>query len=156
MSFPTVKGILSDTVEETSKRPMAVRSGRRSGRASATILRKDVGVEVVPPALDKREAGRMRESMERCVGAGGGRGAGVRGVKLAAKRRFCAEVNVGHGGCPRLDEGCAKVRRTDRACRRLAPEEHADAATTPRRRKQNIKSSGGQAPSEGEGEARAN
>ena len=98
MSFPTVKGILSDTDEETSKRPMAVRSGRRSGRASATILRKDVEVEV-PPALGKREAGRMRESMERCVGAlervgaggevsGGGCGAGVRGVKLAAKRRF--------------------------------------------------------------------
>jgi len=99
MSFPTVKGILSETDEETSKRPMAVRSGRRSGRASATILRKDVEVEVVLPALGKREAGRMRESMERCVGAlggvatgggvGGGRcGAGVRGVKLAAKRRF--------------------------------------------------------------------
>jgi hypothetical protein len=115
MSFPTVKGILSDTDEETSKRPMAVRSGRRSGRASATILWKDVEVVLVSPALEKRETGRRRESMERRVGAwegaedggvvvvvggGGGCGAGVRVVKLAAKRRFCAEVNVGHGGCP--------------------------------------------------------
>jgi hypothetical protein len=63
-----VKGILSDTDEETSKRPIAVRSGRRSGLANATILRKDAEVEVVPSALDKREAGKMRESTERRVG----------------------------------------------------------------------------------------
>jgi hypothetical protein len=64
-----VKGILSDTDEEISKRPIAVMSGRRSGRASATILRKEVEEEVVPSGLVKREAGRMRESMERRMGA---------------------------------------------------------------------------------------
>jgi hypothetical protein len=63
--------MLNDTDDDTSKRPIAVRSGGRSGRASATILRKDAEVEDVPPASDKREAGRRRERMERFVGGGG-------------------------------------------------------------------------------------
>jgi hypothetical protein len=63
--------MLNDTDDETSKRPIAVRSGRRSGRASATILRKDAEVEDVPPASDKREVGRRRERMERCAGEEG-------------------------------------------------------------------------------------
>src|SRR5579863_5507186 len=105
MSFPTVKGILSDTDEETSKRPIAVRSGRRSGLASAMILRKDAEVDVVLSVLEKTEAGRMRVSMERRMGtregAGdggeigvGGCGGAARCVKLAAKKRFWVEVNV--------------------------------------------------------------
>ena len=68
--------MLSPTEEETSKRPMAVRSGRRSGRASATILRKDAEVEDVPPALDKRDAGRRRERPERRFGGRGEEGVG--------------------------------------------------------------------------------
>jgi hypothetical protein len=129
-----VKGILSDTDEETSKRPIAVRSGRRSGLASATILRKDAEVEAVPSALDEMEAGRMRESMERRMGTwedvgdkgevgGGWCGGEAWGVKLAAKKRFWSEVNVGHGGCPRADEGWTKVRWMDSARRPRAQEE---------------------------------
>jgi hypothetical protein len=59
-----VNGILSDTDEETSKRLMAVRSGRRSGRASATILRKEVEVEGRPSGLDEKEGERKREKTE--------------------------------------------------------------------------------------------
>jgi hypothetical protein len=92
--------MLSPTDEEINKRLMAVRSGRRSGRASATILRKDAAVEDVPPALDKGEAGRRRERTERCVGGeeGGGvgdigedgreSGRGARGVEPATKERW--------------------------------------------------------------------
>lgn len=69
--------MLNDTDEETSKRPMAVRSGRRSGRASATILRKDAEVEDVPAVLGKREAGRKRERMVRRFGEGEEGGGGV-------------------------------------------------------------------------------
>lgn len=77
---------------------MAVRSGRRSGRASATILRKDA-VEDVPPGLDKREMGRRRERTERGIGGEEGEGVGgigddglesdggVRGEELATKER---------------------------------------------------------------------
>jgi hypothetical protein len=91
--------MLSPTEEETSKRPMAVRSGRRSGRASATILRKDAVVEDEPPALDKREAGRRRERTERRSGGeeeegvgdigedGRESGGGARGVEPATKER---------------------------------------------------------------------
>jgi hypothetical protein len=91
--------MLSATEEETSKRPMAVRSGRRSGRASATILRKDAAVEDVPPALDKRKAGRRRERTERRIGEEEGEGVvdigedergsggGARGVEPATKER---------------------------------------------------------------------
>jgi hypothetical protein len=70
--------MLNPTDEETNKRPMAVRSGRRSGRASATILRKDAAVEDVPPALDKREVGRKRERIKRRMG--GGEEEGVRDI----------------------------------------------------------------------------
>ena len=130
-----MKGILSDTDEDTSKRPIAVSSGRRSGLASATILRKDAEVEVVPSASDEKEAGRMRESMEeRRVGTGedvgdkgevggGWCGGEAWGVKLAANKRFWAEVNGGHGGCPRADEGWVKVRWMDSARRPRAQEE---------------------------------
>ena len=91
--------MLNPTDEETNKRPMAVRSGRRSGRASATILRKDAEVDAVPPALDNRETGRRRERTERRVGGSEGEGfgdigedgresgGGVRGEGLAAKER---------------------------------------------------------------------
>jgi hypothetical protein len=91
--------MLSPTDEETNKRLMAVRSGRRSGRASATILRKDAVVEGVPPALDKREAGRRRERTERRIGGeeedgvgdtgedGRESGAGARRVEPVTKKR---------------------------------------------------------------------
>jgi hypothetical protein len=144
--------MLNDTDEETSKRPIAVRSGRRSGRASATILRKDAEVEDVPPALE-REAGRRRERMERRIGGGGGvggesvgdvgddgRGFGgaARGVELATKERRWAKMN-GHGGYRRLVEGCAKVRRTSRAPPRpRAVEERVGVATRRRRCRENI------------------
>jgi hypothetical protein len=91
--------MLSATDEETNKRPMAVRSGRRSGRASATILRKDAVVEDVAPVLDKKEAGRRRERTERRIGEeeeervgdigedGRESGGGARGVEPATKER---------------------------------------------------------------------
>lgn len=92
--------MLSPTDEENNKRPMAVRSGRRSGRASATILRKDAEVEDVPPALDERKEGRKREIMERRIEEGEGEegvgdigedgwefGGGAWGDELATKER---------------------------------------------------------------------
>lgn len=139
-----MKGILSDTDEETTRRPIAVKSGRRSGRASAAILRRDVEVEEAPPVLgaDEREAGRRRERMERRIGGGEDDtvcdGGGARRAELAAKKRFWAEANAGDGGCRRLVEGCAKTRLTERAPRPRAPEECAEAATMPRKGKQNI------------------
>jgi hypothetical protein len=78
---------------------MAVRSGRRSGRASATILRKDAKVEDVPPPLDKREAGTRRGRTERRIGGeeeegvgdigedGRESGGGAWGLELATKER---------------------------------------------------------------------
>jgi hypothetical protein len=147
--------MLSDTDEETSNRPIAVRSGRRSGRASATILRKDAEVEDVLPALDERDAGRRREKMERCIGGGGegeevvgdigedGKefGGGARGVELATKVRRWVKRNGGHGGYRRLVEGCAKVGRTDRAPPRpRAVEKCVGVATRRRRCKENIAS----------------
>ena len=77
---------------------MAVKSERRSGRASATILRKDAVVEDVPPGLDKREAGTRRERTERRIGEeeegvgdigedGSVSGGGARGLELATKER---------------------------------------------------------------------
>jgi len=91
--------MLSDTDEETNKRPMAVRSGRRSGRASATILRKDAEVEDVPPASDKREAGKRREKIERRIGGEEEEGdGGARGVGPATKERRWVKRNGGHGG----------------------------------------------------------
>ena len=98
--------MLSDTVEETSKRPIAVRSGRRSGRASATILRKDAEVEDAPPAFGKREEGRKRERRVGRIGEEGGGeggvgdigeefGGGARGVEPATKARRWFERNGG-------------------------------------------------------------
>jgi hypothetical protein len=141
--------MLSATDEETNKRPMAVRSGRRSGRASATILRKDAAVEDVPPALDKREAGRRRERTERCIGEDGGgvgdtreggrgSGRGAWRVEPATKERL--ERNGGHGGYRRLVEGCANAIRTERAPPPRAPRECAGVVTRRRRCKENIKS----------------
>ena len=66
-----MNGILSDTDEETSKRPIAVRRGRRSGRASATILRKEVEVGGTLSGLDERGE-RRRERMEGRVDNGEG------------------------------------------------------------------------------------
>ena len=147
--------MLNDTDEETSKRLMAVRSGRRSGRASAAILRKDAEVEDVPPALDKREAGRRRERMERRIGGGEGVGEGVgdigeegrefdggaRVVELATKERRWVKRNGGHGGYRRPVEGCEKVMRTDREPPRpQAVEESAGVVTRRGRCKENITS----------------
>ena len=72
--------MLSDTVEETSKRLIAVGSRRRSGRASATILRKqrkDAEVEDAPPVLGKSEEGRRRERRVGCIGEEDGEEGGV-------------------------------------------------------------------------------
>ena len=52
MSFPTVNGILIETEEETRRSPMAVKRGRRSGRARAMILRNDVEVEIDASVLE--------------------------------------------------------------------------------------------------------
>jgi len=90
--------MLSPTDEETNKRLMAVKSERRSGRASATILRKDAVVEDVPPGLVKRVAGTRRERSERRIGEeeevvgdigedGSVSGGGARGLELATKER---------------------------------------------------------------------
>lgn len=46
-----------DTVDETNKRPMAVRRGFRSGRANATTLRKG-------RALREGFGGKVDESLE--------------------------------------------------------------------------------------------
>ena len=125
MSFPTVNGMLIDTDEETSKRPIAVRRGRRSGRARANILRNDVDVETAASASGEIEDGRNRERIERRV-AGVGEGwedvdvddVGARMAGLVAKSRPpCAEACVGHGGYRLLFEGCGKVRRTESARR---------------------------------------
>ena len=142
--------MLSDTDEETNKRLMAVRSGRRSGRASATILRKDAVVEDVPPLLDKREVGRIREKTERRIGEeeedvgdigedGRESGGGVR-VGPVTKERRGVERNGGHGGYRRLVEGCANVIRMESALPRpQAVKECAGVVTRRGRCKENIK-----------------
>ncbi len=60
ISFPIVNGMLMDTAEEASKRPMAISSGLRSGFAKATIFRKDEGPW---GPLRKMEAKEARESL---------------------------------------------------------------------------------------------
>jgi hypothetical protein len=119
MSFPTVNGMLNDTDEDTSKSPIAVRRGRRSGRARAKILRNDVDAGTDPSAFGD---GRKRERMERRVGEEwedvDDDDVGARVAGLAAKYRPpCAKACVGHGGYRLLVEGCGKVRRTQSARR---------------------------------------
>ena len=58
MNFPTVNGMLNDTDDETSRSPMAVKRGRRSGRAKATILRNDVEVGIEPSVLGEKDEGK--------------------------------------------------------------------------------------------------
>jgi hypothetical protein len=64
-----VNGILMDTAEEASRRPMAMSSGLRSGFAKATIFLKD---EAPCGPLRKMEAKEERESFGvELVGSGG-------------------------------------------------------------------------------------
>src|SRR5712664_2584930 len=123
MSFPTVKGMLNDTVDETSRSPMAVKSGRRSGRASATILRKAVEVGMVPSALCVNVAGRKRERMERRAGVewgvdvevgegGDDADAGARVPVLVTKKRDpCTDEHVGREGYRLLVEGFERYEK---------------------------------------------
>jgi hypothetical protein len=97
--------MLSDTDEETIKRPIAVRRGRRSGRASATILRKEVEVGGVLSGLDERGE-RRRERMEGRVNNGeegaegvGEDGEGAEGTELRKKKRMCCEFGERNVGC---------------------------------------------------------
>ncbi|SRR6266702_1415907 len=141
MSFPTVNGMLNDTDEETSRSPIAVNRGRRSGRARATILRNEVDVGTDPSAFGEKEDGRKRERMERRVGGEcegvGLEDVGARVVGLVTKKRPpCAKAYVGHGGYRLLVEGCGKVRRVESA--RRVPEEYVEAITTRRRCKPSI------------------
>lgn len=120
MSFPTVNGILIETDEETRRSPMAVKRGRRSGRARAMILRNDVEVEIDASVLEEKKDGRKRERMEGRVGEDWGVGddVGARVVGLVTKKRLpCAKAYVGHGGYRLLVEGCGKVSRTESARR---------------------------------------
>ena len=97
MSFPTVKGMLNETDEETSNSPMAVKRGRRSGRARAMILRNEVEVGIDPSGLEEKEDGRKRERTERRVGVGVD-DVGTRVTGLVAKKRLlCAKAYVGNG-----------------------------------------------------------
>ena len=60
MSLPTVRGMVMDTEEETSKSPIAIPRGLFSGLASDTIERNDDAVVVVSPPAD----GRKRDSSD--------------------------------------------------------------------------------------------
>lgn len=132
MSFPTVNGMLNDTDEETRRSPMAVKRGRRSGRARATILRNEVEVGTDPSSLGETKDGRKRERMERRVGDDDDDDddVGARVAGLVTKRRRSRVAYVGHGGYR------SPVRRTESA--RRVPEEHVEAATTRRRCKLSI------------------
>ena len=140
MSFPTVNGMLNDTDEETSKSPIAVRRGRRSGRARAKILRSEVDVGTDPSAFGEIEDGRKRERKERRAGEDwedvDDDDVGARVTGLVAKNRpRCAKACVGHGGYRLLVEGCGKVRRTESALReptqpRCKPSIMSDAVNT--------------------------
>ena len=73
MSLPTVNGMLSETVDETRSRLMAVNRGRRSGFARVTILRKDdtdTARDVAGSDDETGEAGKMRGSQLRRVELG--------------------------------------------------------------------------------------
>ena len=64
MSFPTVRGMVMETEEETKRRHIARKSGFFSGFASATTLRKDEA-----ESGEDRKVGRKRARRER-VGGG--------------------------------------------------------------------------------------
>ena len=121
MSFPTVNGILIETDEDTSRSPMAVKRGRRSGRARATILRNEVETGIDASVLEEKEDGRKRERVEGRVGEDWGVGDDDVGARVAGlvtkKRQPCAKAYVGHGGYRLLVEGCGKERRTESARR---------------------------------------
>ena len=51
MSFPTVKGMLSDTVDDTRSKPIAIVKGFLSGLVSATILRSEAADDLPSPLL---------------------------------------------------------------------------------------------------------
>jgi hypothetical protein len=91
--------MLSDTEDQTSRSPMAVRRGRRSGRARAKILRNEVDVGTDPSAFREIEDRRKRKRMVHNVGA--------RVARLVAKNR--PPAYVGQGGYRLLAEGCVKV-----------------------------------------------
>lgn len=78
MSFPTVNGMLIDTVDETSNNPTANVKGFFSGLARATIFRNDDTLW-----LSFAVAGNIRDHSER-FGAGG-IGAGVLYVRKDPK-----------------------------------------------------------------------
>jgi hypothetical protein len=113
--------MLNDTDDETSRSPIAVKRGRRSGRARATILRNEVEVGIDPSVLGEKDDGRKRERMERRVVVGvddGDCDVGARVAGLVTNKRVpCAKAYVGHGGCRLHVEGCGRARRTERARR---------------------------------------
>ena len=114
-----MNGMLNDTDDETSRSPMSVKRGRRSGRAKATISRNEVEVGIEPSVLGEKDDGRKRERMERRVVVGVGvDDVGVRVTGLDTNKRApCANAYVGHGGYRLLVEGCDRARRTERARR---------------------------------------
>ena len=82
-----MNGMLNDTDDETSRSPMAVKRGRRSGRAKATISRNEVEVGIEPSVLGEKDEGRKRERMERRVVVGvGDDDVGARVVGLGHER----------------------------------------------------------------------
>jgi hypothetical protein len=101
--------MLNDTEEETSRSPMAVKIGRRSGRARAAILRNDVEVGIEPSVLEENNDGRKRERMEGRVVVGvddDDCDVGARVVGLVTNKRApCAKAYVGNGGYRLLVEG---------------------------------------------------
>jgi hypothetical protein len=67
ISFPTENGMLIETVEDMSSRPMAIDRGFFSGLANATILRKD---DELDPSLDAlSELGKILDSTPGLEGA---------------------------------------------------------------------------------------
>lgn len=74
INFPTVSGILIDTLEETSNSPIAIVRGLRSGFARENILRKD----------DEEVPGSRRNAA---------------GVKRVNRDCFCGTVGGGCSSC---------------------------------------------------------
>ena len=64
MRFPTMNGMLNDMDDETSRSLMAVKRGRHSGWAKATILWNKVEVGIEPSVLGEKDEGRKHERME--------------------------------------------------------------------------------------------
>ena len=96
---------------------MAVKRGRGSGTARATILRNEVEVGIEPSALKEKDDGRNRERTERRVVVGADDddiGVRVAGLDMN-KRAPCAKAYVGHGGYRLHVEGCERVIRMESA-----------------------------------------